>query len=147
MSQVRVLATKLGLDGHDRGLRLITRELNSRGAEVVYLGISTNPAQAAAAAMQEDVDVIAVSLLSGSHLAHVGKLLAALEAAHADIPVVCGGLIPPADADRLLQLGVAAVRAVGTPVTEAAQAILDAAHNGRPPPESSTVAVSSRAAD
>jgi methylmalonyl-CoA mutase cobalamin-binding domain/chain len=82
--------------------------------------------------MQEDVDVIAVSLLSGSHLAHVGQLLAVLEAAHADIPVVCGGLIPPADADRLLQLGVAAVRAVGTPVPEAAQAILDVARNRTP---------------
>jgi methylmalonyl-CoA mutase C-terminal domain/subunit len=127
MSAVRVLATKLGLDGHDRGLRLISRELTNRGAEVVYLGISTGPADAAAVAIQEDVDVIAVSLLSGSHLAHIATLLTELRQTDADIPVVCGGLIPPADVDELIRMGVSAVRAVGTPVAEAAQTILDVA--------------------
>lgn len=124
---VRVLATKLGLDGHDRGLRLIARELTGRGAEVVYLGIATSPAEVAAAAVAEDVDVIAVSLLSGSHLAHLATLLAELARAGADTPVVCGGLIPPADVEELTRIGVAAVRSVGTPVDEAAQVVLDVA--------------------
>jgi methylmalonyl-CoA mutase, C-terminal domain len=121
---VRVLAAKLGLDGHDRGIRLIARELRERGAEVVYLGIGTSPAQAARAAVQEDVDVVAVSLLSGSHLLHLVNLLAELEAQNADVPVVCGGLISPEDAGRLHELGVHAVLSVGTSVSVAADAIL-----------------------
>jgi methylmalonyl-CoA mutase, C-terminal domain len=123
----RVLAAKLGLDGHDRGIRLIARELRERGAEVVYLGIGTSPAQAGHAAVQEDVDVVAVSLLSGSHLIHLVNLLAELRAQDADIPVVCGGLISPEDADRLREMGVEAVLSVGTSVSVAADAILRAA--------------------
>ena len=123
----RVLAAKLGLDGHDRGIRLIARELRARGAEVVYLGIGTSPAQAAAAAVQEDVDVIAVSLLSGAHLSHVARLVTEL-ARHADPPpIVCGGLIPSADAAQLQELGHVSVMPVGTTVPAAAEAILDAA--------------------
>jgi methylmalonyl-CoA mutase, C-terminal domain len=123
----RVLAAKLGLDGHDRGIRLIARELRARGAEVVYLGIGTSPQQAAAAAVQEDVDVIAVSLLSGAHLAHVARLVKEL-ARHPDPPpVVCGGLIPSADAAELQELGDVSVMPVGTTVPAAAEAILDAA--------------------
>jgi methylmalonyl-CoA mutase C-terminal domain/subunit len=123
----RVLVTKLGLDGHDRGIRLIAQELRTRGAEVVYLGIGTSPQQAAAAAVQEDVDVIAVSLLSGAHLSHVARLVTEL-ARHADPPpIVCGGLIPSADAAHLQELGDVSVMPVGTTVPAAAEAILDAA--------------------
>jgi methylmalonyl-CoA mutase C-terminal domain/subunit len=131
MTQLRILATKLGLDGHDRGLRLIARELREQGAEVIYLGISTGPAEAASAAVQEDVDAIAVSLLSGSHLSHVSKLIAALTAMNAHIPVVCGGLIPQSDVQVLIDMGVADVKAVGTPVTVAAAAILTVAEQKR----------------
>jgi methylmalonyl-CoA mutase C-terminal domain/subunit len=127
---VRVLATKLGLDGHDRGLRMIAHQLRDDGAEVVYLGLATRPEEAAQVAVQEDVDVIAVSLLSGSHLSHVRKLIAALKALDADIPVVCGGLIPQGDIDALHAMGVADVKAVGTPVTVAAAAIMAAGLQG-----------------
>jgi methylmalonyl-CoA mutase cobalamin-binding domain/chain len=123
----RVLAAKLGLDGHDRGIRLIARELLTRGAEVVYLGIGTSPQQAAAAAVQEDVDVVAVSLLSGAHLAHVTRLVEELDRLDDPPPVVCGGLIPSADAAQLTELGDVWVMPVGTTVPAAAQAILDAA--------------------
>lgn len=124
--RVRVLATKLGLDGHDRGLRLIARELRDNGVEVIFLGVATRPEEAARAAIDEDVDAIAVSLLSGSHLAHVGKLVAALKSFDADIPVVCGGLIPEHDVQALLDLGVHSVCPVGVPVTRAGAMILEA---------------------
>jgi methylmalonyl-CoA mutase, C-terminal domain len=129
-SRVRVLATKLGLDGHDRGLRLIAHELRDSGVEVIFLGIATRPEEAAKAAVDEDVDAIAVSLLSGSHLAHVGKLLEALKGYGADIPVVCGGLIPERDAQALLDLGAHAVCSVGVPVSRAAAMVVEAAHVG-----------------
>jgi methylmalonyl-CoA mutase, C-terminal domain len=135
---VRILASKLGLDGHDRGIRLITRELRVRGAEVIYLGVGTSPAQAARAAIEEDVDAIAVSLLSGSHLVHVARLMAELAELNADIPVVCGGLIAAADIEKLREIGVTSVMSVGTSVPAAAEAILDAAlapgHPGASPP-------------
>jgi methylmalonyl-CoA mutase, C-terminal domain len=123
----RVLVTKLGLDGHDRGIRLIAQELRARGAEVVYLGIGTSPQQAAAAAVQEDVDVIAVSLLSGAHLAHVARLVKELARDNDPPPIVCGGLIPSADAAQLEELGDVWVMPAGTTVSAAAEAILDAA--------------------
>jgi methylmalonyl-CoA mutase C-terminal domain/subunit len=121
-----VLATKLGLDGHDRGLRLIAHELRDSGVEVIFLGVATRPEEAARAAVDEDVDAIAVSLLSGSHLAHVGKLLATLKTFDADIPVVCGGLIPERDVQALLDLGVHSVCPVGVPVRRAGAMILEA---------------------
>jgi methylmalonyl-CoA mutase C-terminal domain/subunit len=131
MRPLRILATKLGLDGHDRGLRLIARELQERGVEVIYLGISTAPAQAARAAVDEDADAIAVSMLSGSHFAHVTELIEQLKAQGSDIPVVAGGLISADDAQALIALGVADVRPVGTPVPVAASAVVAAATNYR----------------
>jgi methylmalonyl-CoA mutase C-terminal domain/subunit len=132
-SRLRVLVTKLGLDGHDRGLRLIAHELRDSGVEVIFLGIATRPEEAAKAAVDEDVDAIAVSLLSGSHLAHVGKLLVALKGLDVDIPVVCGGLIPERDAQALLDLGVRAVCPVGVPVARAAAMVVEAAQVGAGP--------------
>jgi methylmalonyl-CoA mutase C-terminal domain/subunit len=128
VSQTRVLATKLGLDGHDRGIKLIAQELRNRGAEVVYLGVGTTPAQAAAAAVAEDVDVSAASFLSGSPATHRRTLVDELASREGgDIPIVVGGLIPAGDVEDLRGLGTADVRMVGTSVGSAVDAILDAA--------------------
>jgi methylmalonyl-CoA mutase C-terminal domain/subunit len=123
---VRVVLTKLGLDGHDRGQRLIARELRDRGAEVILSGIGTRPEGAARIAVQEDADVVAVSLLSGSHISLMTRLVSALEEFDAGIPLLCGGVIPPADVETLTAMGVHAFP-VGTSVVQAADEILAAA--------------------
>jgi methylmalonyl-CoA mutase, C-terminal domain len=124
---VRVLLTKLGLDGHDRGLRMIAMELRDRGAEVILSGPGTSAAHAAAIAVQEDVDVVAVSLLSGSHMALVPSLVELLreEDGYAT-PIVCGGLIPPRDAAELRNLDVWVLPS-SCSVQQAADAILNVA--------------------
>jgi methylmalonyl-CoA mutase C-terminal domain/subunit len=121
---MRVLLTKLGLDGHDRGLRMIAIELRDRGAEVVLSGPGTSPEHAAATAIQEDVDVVAVSMLSGSHMVLIPALRELLSAAD-DPAIVCGGLIPPDDVAKLRALGVS-VLASGCSVQQAAEAIMQA---------------------
>jgi methylmalonyl-CoA mutase cobalamin-binding domain/chain len=123
----RVLLTKIGLDGHDRGLRMIALELRDRGVEVVLLGVVTTPAAIAQTASDEDVDAIGVSVLSGAHMTLVPRLLELLAAdGLADLPVVCGGTIPSDDVLALLDLGVARVCPTGTTVTEAADALIEA---------------------
>jgi methylmalonyl-CoA mutase C-terminal domain/subunit len=121
-----VLIAKVGLDGHDRGLHMLAYELRERGAEVIMLGTGTTPQHVASAAAQEDVSVVGISILSGSHLSLVPKVVAELSRADTDVPVVCGGIIPPADVERLRADGVAAVAPLGTSVTEAADLILAA---------------------
>ena len=111
---IRVLIAKPGLDGHDRGAKVVARVLRDAGYEVIYTGIRQRPAEIAAAAIQEDVDVIGLSVLSGAHLGLTRKVLAALvEQGVSDIPVVVGGTIPTRDHDRLTQMGVAAVFPTG----------------------------------
>lgn len=108
--RVRVLMAKVGLDGHDRGVKVVARALRDAGFEVVYTGLHRTPEEVAVAAVQEDVDVIGVSILSGAHMALVPPLLASLSARDAaDIRVLVGGVIPAADRARLCELGVAAV--------------------------------------
>ena len=112
---VRVLVAKPGLDGHDRGARVVARTLRDAGFEVIYTGIRQKPAQIAAAALQEDVDVVGLSILSGAHLSLTRKVLEALrEAGAGDIRVVVGGTIPVVDVPRLEEIGVAAVYPTGT---------------------------------
>ena len=111
----KVIVAKLGIDGHDRGAKVIARALKDAGFEVVYTGIRQTPKQVVMAALQEDADVIGVSILSGAHLHHVKKLMEELERMGAtDIPVVVGGTIPIIDVDRLKEIGVKEVFLPGT---------------------------------
>ena len=106
----RVLVAKLGLDGHDRGAKVVARALRDGGMEVVYTGLHRTPEQVVAAAVQEDVDVIGVSLLSGAHMTLVPRLLELLkEQGAADIAVVVGGVIPDEDVTELKNAGAADV--------------------------------------
>ena len=110
MAPIRVLVAKVGLDGHDRGAKVVARALRDGGMEVVYTGLHRTPEQVVAAAVQEDVDVIGVSLLSGAHLTLVPRLLELLRAQGAgDIAVVVGGVIPEEDVAQLKAAGAADV--------------------------------------
>lgn len=104
-----MLIAKPGLDGHDRGAKVVARALRDAGCEVIYLGLRRSAAEIVSAAVDEDVDVIGLSVLSGAHLGLTRKVLAELERESADIPVVLGGTIPVSDQVRLRELGVAAV--------------------------------------
>ncbi len=108
--RVRILMAKVGLDGHDRGVRVVARALRDAGFEVIYTGLHRTPEDIVAAAVQEDVDLIGVSILSGAHMTLVPPIVEALRAQGADgIRVVVGGVIPSADQRRLQSHGVAAV--------------------------------------
>lgn len=112
MARGRILIAKLGLDGHDRGARLITRILMEAGFEVLYTGLRQTPEAVVQAAMQEDVDVVGISILSGSHMTLVPRVLNLLrERDMGDVPVVVGGIVP--NVEELRALGVAAVLGPG----------------------------------
>jgi methylmalonyl-CoA mutase, C-terminal domain len=113
----RVLVGKPGLDGHDRGAKLVARALRDAGFEVIYLGIRQRPEVIAAVALQEDVQVVGLSILSGAHVALTRKTAEALRAAGADdVLLVVGGTIPERDVPRLEAAGAAAVYPTGTPL-------------------------------
>ena len=115
----RVLVAKPGLDGHDRGAKLVARALRDAGFEVIYTGIRQKPSEIAAAAVQEDVRVIGLSILSGAHMGLTAKTVAALREAGADdVHVVVGGTIPARDVPLLLEAGVSAVFPTGTSMDE-----------------------------
>ena|SRR6266850_6474233 len=110
MAPIRVLVAKVGLDGHDRGAKVVARALRDGGMEVVYTGLHRTPEQVVAAAVQEDVDVIGISLLSGAHMTLVPRLIELLKAQGAeDIAVVVGGVIPDEDVAELKKAGAADV--------------------------------------
>jgi methylmalonyl-CoA mutase, C-terminal domain len=114
---VRVLVAKPGLDGHDRGAKLVARALRDAGFEVIYTGIRQRPEVIASVAVQEDVRIVGLSILSGAHVALTRKTAAALDAAGAgDILLVVGGTIPQRDVARLEAAGAAAVYPTGTPL-------------------------------
>ena len=116
---LKILVAKPGLDGHDRGAKVVAHALRDAGLEVVYSGLKRTPEEIVAAAIQEDVDVIGLSILSGAHLTLSQKLLDELRAAGAgDVAVVVGGTIPARDAEALRALGVREVFAMGTPLPE-----------------------------
>ena len=115
----RVLLAKLGLDGHDRGVKVIARALRDAGMEVVYLGMRVTADQVAAAAAQEDVDVVGISILSGAHMRLMPRMVDALErhglrGADGDVLLLVGGTIPDSDVEPLQQMGVDGVFPVGT---------------------------------
>jgi methylmalonyl-CoA mutase C-terminal domain/subunit len=112
---VRILTAKVGLDGHDRGVKIISRALRDAGVEVIYTGLHQTPAQVIEAAIQEDVDGIGVSLLSGAHMTLFPELLRLLKERHAEeIVVFGGGIVPAEDAEALKRLGVDEVFTPGT---------------------------------
>ena len=112
---VRVLLAKIGLDGHDRGIKVIARALMDAGVEVVYLGMRVTPQEIARAAVQEDVDVAGISILSGAHMRLIPKVVNALaEEGADDVKVLVGGTIPETDVQPLMEAGVDAVFPVGT---------------------------------
>jgi methylmalonyl-CoA mutase C-terminal domain/subunit len=112
---IRVLIAKPGLDGHDRGAKVVARALRDAGMEVVYTGLRQSAATIAVAALQEDVDAVGLSVLSGSHLHHFAELVAELRARGLDdVLVFGGGIVPDADRPELARLGVGAVFGPGT---------------------------------
>ncbi len=117
-SRIRVVIAKPGLDGHDRGAKVIARALRDAGMEVIYTGLHQTPEQIVETAIQEDADAVGISILSGAHMTLVPRILDGLAAADmSDVLVLVGGTIPAADAEELKRLGVAAIFTPGTPTT------------------------------
>ncbi len=115
---IRVLIAKPGLDGHDRGAKVVARALRDAGMEVIYTGLRQTPEMIVEAALQEDVDVVGLSILSGAHMTLVPRILDLLRASGLEhVRVFVGGIIPEEDVPRLLALGVAGVYGPGTPTT------------------------------
>ena len=113
--KIRVLVAKPGLDGHDRGAKVVARALRDAGMEVIYTGLRQTPEMVAEAALQEDVDVIGLSILSGAHMALVPRVLELLKAnGQEQVKVFVGGIIPDEDVPRLMASGVVGVFGPGT---------------------------------
>jgi len=126
--KIRVLIGKPGLDGHDRGAKVVARALRDAGMEVVYTGLHQTPEDIVATAIQEDVDVVGLSLLSGAHLTLVPAVISRLRAEGAgDVAVLVGGIIPQSDADQLLAAGACGVFGPGTPTADVVSAVREAA--------------------
>ena len=128
--QIRIVLAKLGLDGHDRGLRVVTRMLRDAGIEVIYLGLRQTTDMVVAAAIQEDADAVGLSLHNASHMTLAPRMVDALRDAGVDIPVIVGGIIPDADLQPLRDAGVAAILGPGASATEVAEAVRAAVAGG-----------------
>ena len=125
--KIRVLASKPGLDGHDRGIKVICRGLRDAGMEVIYTGLRQTPQQIASAALEEDVDVVAMSILSGAHdvlLPRVADLLKERRMEH--VLLIAGGIIPEEDIDPLKQKGIREIFGPGTTIKEIKDYIITA---------------------
>ena len=117
MAAIRVVIAKPGLDGHDRGAKVIARALRDAGMEVIYTGLRQTPEQIVAAALQEDADVIGLSILSGAHMHICPRLIELLrERSMTDVLVVVGGIIPDVDIPKLNALGITGIFLPGTPM-------------------------------
>ena len=116
---IRVLVAKPGLDGHDRGAKVIARALRDSGMEVIYTGIRQTPQMIVQAAVQEDVHVLGLSILSGAHMEILPEIMRLLREEEMDeVKVVLGGIIPEQDRDTLLEMGISAVFGPGTSTSE-----------------------------
>lgn len=125
--KIRVLVAKPGLDGHDRGAKVIARGLRDAGMEVIYTGLRQTPEMVVEAALQEDVDVIGLSILSGAHRALVPRIMDMLhEREMGDVPVFLGGIIPDEDVSKMEEAGVAGVFGPGTGMKAIVSAIREA---------------------
>jgi len=110
----KILVTKLGLDGHDRGAKVVAKALKDSGFEVVYLGVHRTPEEVIRTAIEEDVDAIGVSILSGSHLELINDLMKLAKKEGINVPIIVGGIIPPEDIPKLKGMGVVEVCPPGT---------------------------------
>ena len=129
--RIRVLIAQPGLDGHDRGAKVVARALRDAGMEVIYTGLRQTPAMVAEAALQEDVDVVGLSILSGAHMALVPRILEALaERGIGDVPIFLGGIVPKDDIPELLAMGVLQVFGPGTDLQTIISYVGDAAQRG-----------------
>ena len=129
MSGERILVAKVGLDGHDRGVKVVARILRDAGFEVIYTGLFQTPETVAAAAVDEDADAIGLSMLSGAHMTLAPLVVEAVRARGADIPVIVGGTVPDQDRGELAAAGVAAVLTPGATAEQIitqVRAVLDA---------------------
>jgi methylmalonyl-CoA mutase C-terminal domain/subunit len=130
MRTIRVVIAKPGLDGHDRGAKVIARALRDAGMEVIYTGLRQTPEKIVAAALQEDADVIGLSILSGAHMHICPRVMALLKEQGLDhVKVVVGGIIPDVDRGKLEEMGVAGIFLPGTPM----QSIVDFINQNVPP--------------
>jgi len=119
MNKIRVVIAKPGLDGHDRGAKVIARALRDAGMEVIYTGLRQTPEQVVAAALQEDADAIGLSILSGAHMHICPRVMELLEEKGLkDVLVVVGGIIPDVDIPKLHEIGVKGIFLPGTPMQE-----------------------------
>ena len=119
MGSIRVIVAKPGLDGHDRGAKVVARALRDAGVEVIYTGLHQTAEQVVSAAIQEDADAIGLSILSGAHMTQFKRVLELLKERDAsDIVVFGGGIIPDADIDELVAMGVAKIFTPGAPTQE-----------------------------
>ncbi len=124
---IRVVVAKVGLDGHDRGAKIIARALRDAGMEVVYTGLHQTPEQIVETAVQEDADAIGVSILSGAHMTLVPKIVEGLrENGAEDVLVFVGGTIPKGDVSKLKELGVGEIFTPGTPTKRAVEYVREA---------------------
>jgi len=126
-NKIRVLIAKPGLDGHDRGAKVIARALRDAGMEVIYTGLRQTPEMIADAALQEDVNAVGLSILSGAHLTLVPRVIDLLkENGQSDVTVFVGGIIPADDVDKLKAIGVKAIFGPGTATSEVIDALWEA---------------------
>jgi methylmalonyl-CoA mutase C-terminal domain/subunit len=116
--KIRVMIAKPGLDGHDRGAKVIARALRDAGMEVIYTGIRRTPEEIVEAAIQEDVDLIGLSILSGAHKILCKKITSLLKEREVEIPVILGGIIPEEDVSELKEMGIIEVFSPGTSINE-----------------------------
>jgi methylmalonyl-CoA mutase C-terminal domain/subunit len=128
IAPLRVLVAKVGLDGHDRGAKVVARLLRDAGMEVIYAGLRQTPAMIAEIALQEDVDVVGLSMHNAAHRTLAPKVVRALREAGLDTAVVVGGIVPEVDIPFLLDAGVAAVLGPGSPVETLVRVVREAAH-------------------
>ncbi len=120
---IRVLVAKPGLDGHDRGAKVVARGLRDAGFEVIYTGLHQTPDMVVTAALQEDVDIVGLSILSGAHLPLISAVQEKMIEQKLTTPIFVGGIIPPDDAATLLKQGVAAVFGPGSSISEIVESI------------------------
>ena len=134
---IKVLLAKLGLDGHDRGIKVIARAMRDAGMEVVYMGMRVTPDQVAQTALQEDVDVVGISILSGAHMRLISRLTKALQELDIadDTILMVGGTIPEDDVEPLEKMGVRGVFPVGSFTTSMTEFIFQNVSRGRSAPQ------------
>ncbi len=124
---IRIVLAKLGLDGHDRGIKVVARILRDAGMEVIYLGLRQTTESIIAAAEEEDADAIGLSMHNAGHLTLAPSMIEAMHGADLDIPLIIGGIVPGQDVAALLDAGVACVLGPGAPAEEVVEAVRGAA--------------------